>query len=176
MARVFRRGDAAVSSAGTRCAAAAMAANGPSEVSSRKTKQQQQQQGQQQGQGQHRMQQQMQMQQPPLQQQQQRQQHVQQNGGSSLASVTFAEHQKRQGDGGGDGRGGGVGVGGDGGGGGGTWEFKPFNRWVVLEGETLREARQTEQLAFLELEAIKVGECEGTAHAWALCLAHGCSA
>jgi len=36
------------------------------------------------------------------------------------------------------------------------WE-EVFNQWVVLEGETLREARKTEQLAFLELEAIKVG-------------------
>lgn len=32
----------------------------------------------------------------------------------------------------------------------------PFNRWVVLESETLQEARKTDQLAFLELEAIKV--------------------
>lgn len=36
-----------------------------------------------------------------------------------------------------------------------TWE-EPFNRWVVLEGETLNEARQSDQMAFLELEAIKV--------------------
>ncbi|CAM9354995.1 unnamed protein product, partial [Sphacelaria rigidula] len=35
------------------------------------------------------------------------------------------------------------------------WE-KPFNPWVVLESETLREARKTNQLEFLELEAIKV--------------------
>lgn len=45
---------------------------------------------------------------------------------------------------------------GGGGGGGEAWEAA-FNQWVVLEGETLREARKTEQLAFLKLEAIKVG-------------------
>eukprot|EP00903_Cladosiphon_okamuranus_P010785 g10191.t1 len=39
--------------------------------------------------------------------------------------------------------------------GGDRWE-ESFNRWVVLEGETLKEAKKTEQLAFLELEAIKV--------------------
>lgn len=36
-----------------------------------------------------------------------------------------------------------------------TWE-ESFNRWVVLEGETLKEAKKTDQLAFLELEPIKV--------------------
>ncbi|CAN0150987.1 unnamed protein product, partial [Ectocarpus sp. 8 AP-2014] len=46
--------------------------------------------------------------------------------------------------------GGGGGVGED------SWE-ESFNRWVVLEAETLNEARKTDQLAFLELEAIKVG-------------------
>lgn len=35
------------------------------------------------------------------------------------------------------------------------WQ-ESFNRWVVLEAETLKEARKTDQLAFLELEAIKV--------------------
>lgn len=40
----------------------------------------------------------------------------------------------------------------------GDWE-KPFNPWVVLESETLREARKTDQLEFLELEEIKVGRC-----------------
>lgn len=44
---------------------------------------------------------------------------------------------------------------GEGGGWGGVWE-ESFNRWVVLEEETLHEARKTEQLAFLPLEAIKV--------------------
>lgn len=48
-------------------------------------------------------------------------------------------------------------LGGEGGGGGEyLWE-ESFNRWVVLEVETLNEARKTDQLAFLELEAIKVG-------------------
>lgn len=36
-----------------------------------------------------------------------------------------------------------------------VWE-EPFNPWVVLESETLREARKASQLEFLELEAIKV--------------------
>lgn len=36
-----------------------------------------------------------------------------------------------------------------------AWQ-EAFNRWVVLEAETLKEARKTDQLAFLELEAIKV--------------------
>lgn len=35
------------------------------------------------------------------------------------------------------------------------WE-EPYNRWVVLETETFKEARKSHQLAFLELEAIKV--------------------
>ena len=79
-----------------------------------------------------------------------------------------------------DGCGGGGGDSGckDGGGGGaegvdgrGAWESKPFNRWVVLEEETLREARQTERLAFLELEAIKVRKCD--ACLWVLCMFFG---
>lgn len=40
-------------------------------------------------------------------------------------------------------------------GGGGTLEDS-FNRWVVVEAETLKEAKKTDQLAFLELEPIKV--------------------
>ena len=35
-------------------------------------------------------------------------------------------------------------------------EEKGFNQWVVMEHETLKEARKTQQLAFLELEAVKV--------------------
>lgn len=35
------------------------------------------------------------------------------------------------------------------------WE-EVFNGWVVLESETLKEARKTDKLAFLELELIKV--------------------
>ncbi|CAM9560871.1 unnamed protein product, partial [Ectocarpus sp. 13 AM-2016] len=46
-------------------------------------------------------------------------------------------------------------LGGEGGVGEDLWE-ESFNRWVVLEAETLNEARKTDQLAFLELEAIKV--------------------
>ncbi|CAN0120172.1 unnamed protein product [Ectocarpus sp. 4 AP-2014] len=46
-------------------------------------------------------------------------------------------------------------LGGEGGTGEDLWE-ESFNRWVVLEAETLNEARKTDQLAFLELEAIKV--------------------
>lgn len=37
--------------------------------------------------------------------------------------------------------------------------MESFNRWVVLEGETLKEAKKTDQLAFLELEPIKVRVC-----------------
>lgn len=35
---------------------------------------------------------------------------------------------------------------------------EPFNRWVLLESETLKEARKTDQLAFLELQAIKASK------------------
>lgn len=42
-----------------------------------------------------------------------------------------------------------------------TWE-ESFNRWVVVEGETLKEAKKADQLAFLELEAIKVRVCFGS--------------
>lgn len=55
-------------------------------------------------------------------------------------------------------------LGGEGGVGEDLWE-ESFNRWVVLEAETLNEARKTDQLAFLELEAIKVG-IGSTARLW----------
>lgn len=61
-----------------------------------------------------------------------------------VATPTSAQHRKKRPEG--------VGAGGRGGD---KWE-ESFNRWVVLEGETLKEAKKTEQLAFLELEAIKV--------------------
>lgn len=73
-----------------------------------------------------------------------------------LATPTSAQHRKRP-----DGFGGG-GRGGD------AWE-KSFNRWVVLEGETLKEAKKTEQLAFLELEPIKVRVCFGSRYASSSC-------
>lgn len=64
-----------------------------------------------------------------------------------VVTPTSAQHRKKRPEG----------VGG-GGGGGDTWE-ESFNRWVVLEGETLKEAKKTDQLAFLELEPIKVRVC-----------------
>lgn len=70
-----------------------------------------------------------------------------------VATPTSAQHRKKRPEGVGGGAGGG-------GRGGGAWE-ESFNRWVVLEGETLKEAKKTDQLAFLELEPIKVTVCFG---------------